>query len=290
MCKRTKLKELKSKNFDAIKDITRKPSEMWVIWKSFFLDVLNKHAPLAKIGVKGNNLPYVTTEVRRLIRQRDFLRKKANKTGSNYLRQASQRLTHKVTYMLRKLRSDYYSKQIEENSRNMKRTWKILKQAMNKESKTVTIDKIVSDNHEITDKALISEAFNEHFSSVAERLADSIDPCDSNPKELGIQSPLYRFKLRHIPPNKVFNALNKLKNGKATGMHNLPNRILKLSKDVIANSLSDLFNACIDASVFPSDFKMARVAPIFKSDDREDLNNYRPIFLSYLQLQEYLKD
>ena len=271
------LEELKSKNFDAIKDITRKPNEMWVIWKSFFLDVLNKHALLAKIRVKGNNLPYVTTEVRRLVRQRDFLRKKANKTGSNYLRQASQRLTHKVTYMLRKLRSNYYSKQIEENSGNMKRTWKILKQAMNKESKTVTIDKIVSDNHEITDKALISEAFNEHFSSVAERLADSIDPCDSNPKELGIQSPLYRFKLRHIPPNKVFNALNKLKNGKATGMHNLPNRILKLSKDVIANSLSDLFNACIDASVFPSDFKMARVAPIFKSDDREDLNNYRPI-------------
>ena len=82
----------------------------------------NKHAPLAKIRVKGNNLPYVTTEVRRPIRQRDFLRKEANKTGSNYLRQASQRLTHKVTYMLRKLRSDYYSKQIEENSGNLKRT------------------------------------------------------------------------------------------------------------------------------------------------------------------------
>ena len=53
----------------------------------------------------------------------------------------------------------------------------------------------MSDNHEITDKALISDAFNEHFSSVAERLAVSIDQCESNPKELGIQSPLYRFKL-----------------------------------------------------------------------------------------------
>ena len=82
---------------------------------------------------------------------------------------------------------------------------------MNKESKTVTKDKIVSYNHEITDKALISEAFNEHFSSVAERLTVSIDSCDSNTKELGIQSPLCRFKLRHIPPNKVFNALNNLK-------------------------------------------------------------------------------
>ena len=116
----TIVEELKSKNFDTIRDITRKPNEMWVIWKSFFLDVLNKHAPLAKIGVKENNLPYVTTEVRRLIQQGDFLRKKANKTGLNYLREASQRLTHEMTYMLRKLRSDYYSKQIEENSGNMK--------------------------------------------------------------------------------------------------------------------------------------------------------------------------
>ena len=52
----------------------------------------------------------------------------------------------------------------------MKRKWKILKQVMNKGNKTGTIDKIVSDNHEITDKALISEAYNEHFISVAARL------------------------------------------------------------------------------------------------------------------------
>ena len=154
----------------------------------------------------------MTTEVRRLIRQRNFLRKKANRTGSNYLRQASQRLTHEVTCVLRKLRSDYYSKQIEENSGDIERTWKILKQAMNKESKIVTIDKIVSDSHhEITDKALISKAFNEHFSSVAERLAVSSDFCDSNPKRLGIQSSLCRFKLRHIQPNKAFSALKNLK-------------------------------------------------------------------------------
>ena len=210
-------------------------------------DVLNKYAPLAKIRIQGNNLPYVTTEVRPL-------RNKANKTALNYLRHLSLWLTHKVTHMLRKLRSDHYSKQIEQNSGNMKRMWKILQQTMNKESKTGTIDNIVSDNHEITDKALISEAFNQHFSLVAERLAV-------------------------IQPNKVFNALNKLKSSKATGMHNLPNKILKLSKDVIANSLSSLCNACIHASMFPSDFKMARVAPIFNSDGRENFNNYKPTSL-----------
>ena len=46
--------------------------------KLFFLDVLNKHAPIDNIKIKGNNLPYITAEVRQLARERDFLRKKQN--------------------------------------------------------------------------------------------------------------------------------------------------------------------------------------------------------------------
>ena len=51
--------------FDEIKNITAEPNEMWAMWKKLFLHVLNKHAPLAKIKVKGNNLPYTDSETRR---------------------------------------------------------------------------------------------------------------------------------------------------------------------------------------------------------------------------------
>ena len=63
-------------------------NEMWHWWKTFFLDILNKHAPVAKIKVKGYHLPYVTSELKSMIKQRDYLRAKANKNGSNLLRQA----------------------------------------------------------------------------------------------------------------------------------------------------------------------------------------------------------
>ena len=72
----------RTQNFDRIKTITSDPNEMWLLWRTFFFVVLNKHAPIGSIKVKGNNLPYITAEVRQLTRQRDFLRKKANKTGS----------------------------------------------------------------------------------------------------------------------------------------------------------------------------------------------------------------
>ena len=67
------------------------------------MNILNKHAPIKTLRVRGNNLPYVTTEVKSLMRQRDYLRGKANKTGSKYLRQAYQQLRNKVDYTLRKL-------------------------------------------------------------------------------------------------------------------------------------------------------------------------------------------
>ena len=54
------------------------------------------------------------------MRQKNYLKGKANKTGSKYLRQACQQLRNKVDCILRKLKSDYYTKKIEESKGNLK--------------------------------------------------------------------------------------------------------------------------------------------------------------------------
>ena len=65
-------------NDTLIKDLNELPvelmrasaaNELWSSWKPFFLDILNKH------------VPYVTAEVKSMMRQRDYLRGKANKRG-----------------------------------------------------------------------------------------------------------------------------------------------------------------------------------------------------------------
>ena len=68
-----------------------------------------------------------------------------------------------------------------------------------------------------------------------------------------------------LKPTEVYTILGKLKNGKATGMHLIPNSMLKAVKDIIAPSLTDLFNASIQTKLFSDDFKVARVTPIFKN-------------------------
>ena len=107
-------------NDTLIKDLNELPFELirpqliilWSSWRSFFLDILDKHAPVKTIRVRGNNLPYFMAEVKSMMRQRDYLRGKASKTGSKYLRQAFQHLCNKVDYTLRKLKSDYYTKRL----------------------------------------------------------------------------------------------------------------------------------------------------------------------------------
>ena len=72
-----------------------------------------------------------------------------------------------------------------------------------------------------------------------------------------------------LKPTEIYTILGRLKNGKATRMHLIPNSVLKavMIKDIIAPSLTDLFNASIKAKIFPDDFKIARVTPIFKNGE-----------------------
>ena len=145
-----------------------------------FLDVLNKHAPVTEIKIKGNNLPDITSDIRKLIRQRDYLKKKANKTGSKYLWQAYQHLRNRVKYSIRTARANYYSSRFEEHQGDIKNTWKILKEIINKDnSKSTDIDCVIYNGETISDNQRLPEIFNEHFISVGERIAGGI-PTSSN--------------------------------------------------------------------------------------------------------------
>ena len=73
--------DIKNIQFDHMKEVSKDVNELWEMWKNFFLDIVEKHALMIQIRVKGNRLPYVISELRKMIRQRGYLRGKANRTG-----------------------------------------------------------------------------------------------------------------------------------------------------------------------------------------------------------------
>ena len=57
---------------------------------------------------------------------------------------------------------------------DIKGTWKILKQTMNKEAKESDIQKIHANDEDITDKQQILETFNEYFGTIHQKLNKDI--------------------------------------------------------------------------------------------------------------------
>ena len=180
----------------------------------------------------------MTSELWALIKTRDYLKAKANKTGSEYLWQAFNHTRNKVNKLLSDLQKNYYSKKIEENKDNLKGTWKILKQAMGQESKSNTIEKVIHKGCEISDKKEIANFCNEHFVSVGKRLAVNIPDTGESPAA-HIKPTSSRFVFHKVMTFQVEKAMKKLIKSKATGIHNIPNKILKDSCQVIAPFLTD---------------------------------------------------
>ena len=75
----------------------------------------------------------------------------------------------------------------------------------------------------------------------------------------------------------MYNARLQLKQIGTRGLDDLDDKIIKMCLHVIAETVTDIYNLCIDKNYFPKAFKQAKVIPIYKSGDNKDPSNYRPI-------------
>ena len=73
----------------------------------------------------------------------------------------------------------------------------------------------------------------------------------------------------------VLKQLQSLKTNKAIGLDNISARLLKCS--TISLSITKLFNLSIRSGKFPGIWKCSKVSDLFKSGDRTNATNYRPI-------------
>ena len=64
---------------------------------------------------------------------------------------------------------------------------------------------------------------------------------------------------------------------KAPGLDKLPATLVKLAATYIAKPLAKIFNESLLTGIFPSDWKEAKVIPVYKSGTKYNMNNYRPV-------------
>ena len=92
-----------------------------------------------------------------------------------------------------------------------------------------------------------------------------------------MSDPWYTFRFEEVSVDFIRDQLKKLKIKKAVGLDQLPARLLKDSAEIIAKPLTTLINASLIYGYVPSEWKWARVNPLFKNCKSNDMDNYRPI-------------
>ena len=73
--------------------------------------------------------------------------------------------------------------------------------------------------------------------------------------------------------------LHELGSNKASGIDGISSRILKIAATVISPYLTSIFNQSILTGIFPNYWKIVRITPIFKSEAKDGMTNYRQIFV-----------
>ena len=71
--------------------------------------------------------------------------------------------------------------------------------------------------------------------------------------------------------------VKRIGGNKATGLDGFGIKIIKQALPAISQSLANIYNTSIYEAVFPTNFKNARLTPVYKKDSPHDKNNYRPI-------------
>ena len=211
--------------------------------------------------------------------ERDWLKKKVSETQrpDDWKACKTKKLT--VNKKVKKTKKDYYKHQIEGASGNLKATWKILNDLMGKKSDSTQINDLKTENSgpSRSDPKKIAECLNIHFTNVGPKLACEIPTVDCDVNPVDSQHVNSSFELKEVMISDVFKKLQEVNVAKATGHDSIPNKILKIAAPVISKSLADLFNFSITTNTFPDDWKVSKVFPLFKSGERNDPNNFRPI-------------
>lgn len=241
-------------------------------------DSLNENTTVIKIpNSKRIIKPWITPGILKCIKNRNKLQKQLSIDSSNdILRITYRRYRNFCNNLIKKLKYKYESDLLDKSKTNNKTLWNCIKNITNlKKQKTINKE-LINLKHNPTDSA---EHVNRYFNSIGKKLAEdtSMDPniiddyftmLPSLPNSIGIIEP---------EPAEIAAIIVGLKSESAAGWDNISTKFLKMSINEVIPILTRLSILVFQQGIFPQLLKRSIIHPIYKSGDRDDISNYRPI-------------
>ena len=242
-----------------------------------FLSIVDKHAPLRRMRVRVRSSPWITSELKKRMHNRNILKIKAMKSKDPFDWMQFKKQRNLVNNEIRLAKQSYNQNSFNEYKVNSRKTWQTINELTSRKSGKESITSLKVHGVLITNPTMLSNEFNNHFATIISKLASNISTSDIDNYLKYLTNTDKQFQLCPTTRDKVFSLLNKLNVSKATGLDMISARLIRECADLICIPICNIFNQSISLGIFPDDWKCARVTPLFKVGDRNDVNNYRPI-------------
>ena len=260
------------------------PEQALETFHETFFPLYNSFFPTQKIRFNKNihaKEKWMTVGLLKSRETKNTLMKKSIKIPTSYNIETYKAYRNIYNRVIRKSKQLYYQRELDANKSNLKKSWKVLNEVLNRNTvKNCTIH-LKNGEDTIKEPKELADCFNKFFTSIASNIATKINPVLMEPCNTGSPDIALNFQMSDVPIQRqeFIEAVNNFPSKMSWDTNDLSMSFIKAIATYLSEPLLHIFNCSLSAGVVPNKFKIAKVVPIFKSGEHLDVNNYRPISL-----------
>jgi hypothetical protein len=248
-----------------------------------------KHFPYKLIKFnkhKHKRQKWISSGIIKSIQFRDKLHlklKQTPETSPNYLWLKNNLSVYNsiIKKIIREAKSKYYNSQFTKYKTDIRKTWKTISEIIqNSRGKHSVIKELLINGTKTSDLTKIVEKFNEFFVNVGPDLSNKIvQKRDIHYTTFLNKRILSSFNFRLVDTNYINKIIRSLPDKSSSGEDGISSKLLKFISPALLDPLTVIINQSLISGIFPEKLKIAKVFPLYKKDDSNIVDNYRPISL-----------
>ena len=251
------------------------PNWLWDYMYNIIIKSIDRMCPMRSFRVTEFKEPWMTNEAIEAINDKDRAMNKARRSKKEEDWVRAKELRNRVGRDIENLRADYLKNQQETHRADPKKFWMNIATIIPGKKGNqgpIWLKSEEGNEVELEDTAAY---INKFFTNIGPNLAKK----HKSDWEYFGDTEVESIDNITTSQDEVLKLCKEIEVMKASGMDEMSARICKDAFMVLVKELTYLFNCSLNAAIFPEKWKIAKVIPLFKGGDREEVGNYRPVSL-----------
>lgn len=272
-------KLLQNEYWFSIYDKDKTMDEKYICFNNILKTHFDNAFPMKKVKLKSScsykiHFPTKVLEIRKKLKQL-FIASK-DLLPLHPLKDLYKERKRQYKQLIREEKSRFVQKQLSNSKNPSKSIWNIVNKHRNfKHNQEDIVNEFSKDQSYHTDPKILANKFNEHYINIGNNnnLKNS-NVCSVKDLKSSLANSMF---IQGTTELEIIKIIKTLKSSNTCGFDEISMTLLKAICFEITSPLTYLINNSIESGIFPVLLKTSTIKPIYKSGNKDEEKNYRPI-------------